>query len=256
MEENNLSEILEINSINLKAFHHDEHFQLMTELKDLINTVTASRLKIDDEYTEFLVVYEQEDVSMRKILKSPVTSQRQQADKKRDATYSGLSGTVESAMFHFDPLKVAAAGRLNIVFKTYGNVARKSYNEATAAIHNILVDLRGKYATDIEILGLKEWVDELEIENNAFEELMKVRFTELEEKTDLKAKEVREKMDKIYALIVKRINAIFLIEKDLVYKTFIRQWNTRLKVYNDILAQRKGRAEAKKKENEEEEEEL
>jgi hypothetical protein len=68
----------------------------------------------------------------------------------------------------------------------------------------------------------------------------------LEQRTELKAKEVRNEIDKVYQLIIKRINALMLIEKNPVHETFIRQWNARIKVYNDLLAQRKGRSEAKK----------
>ncbi|MDR1180991.1 MAG: DUF6261 family protein [Bacteroidales bacterium] len=250
MEENN---IVEINYLNSKLLRNNEHYQFLTEFKDLVESIGTDELKITADYASFTVLHKQENESIQKIFKSEITEKRLQADRERDNTFRGMADTIKGAKNHFNVAVSEAAGRMEILFKTYGNVARKPYNEETAAIHTLLAELNGKYAADVKLLGLKEWVNELEQKNNTFDTLTKVRFTELGTRTELKSKEVREEIDKIYYAIVKHINALMLIEKSSVYINFIHQWNVRIKVYNDLLAQRKGRSDAKKDNDNDEE---
>jgi flagellar biosynthesis chaperone FliJ len=243
---------MEVHNLNLRELRNNEHFQLHTEVRDLILASDPIIEKIKELLDDYFRVYMQEDECIQKILKSNITEKRHYADKERDTLFRGMVNAVKSAQNHFDSNVTEAAGRLNILFNTYGNVARKPYNEETAALNNLLSELKGKYASDVATLKLEDWVNELEIKNRKFDSLMKERFSELEQRTELKAKAVREEVDKAYHAITKQINALMLVEKSPVYETFIHQLNVRIEEYRLRLAQRKGRSGSKDDEYDEE----
>jgi uncharacterized protein YegL len=80
---------------------------------------------------------------------------------------------------HFSKHIAESAHKVKIVLDTYGNVARKTLNEETSAIYNLVQDLRSdKYGNETRDASLMTWVDELEKRNKAFEALVKERFDE------------------------------------------------------------------------------
>jgi hypothetical protein len=235
-----------IDTLYLGQLRNDEHFQFHTEVKDLALDFDPDKLRIKPQFESYLIVYAREDECIKKILKSDVTEKRLEADRHRDTLFRGFVDAVKSGLHHFDPTVTDAANRLSILLKTYGNLARKPYNEETSAIYNLVQDLKGKYAPDVTIVNLDKWVTELEVRNQAFEALMQVRFTEIDERIELKTKEERIQLDLIYHDITKHINALSLIENDPWFDDFIHKLNSRIEVYHTLLAQRKGRNAAKK----------
>lgn len=244
---------MKVKPTDLTRFRNSEHFQFHTEVKDLVTDETPAKLKIEALFTDYLAAYLNEDTSFQKISKSATTEQIEQADKARDHTFRGLVDTNKAAINHFDPEIVAAAKRLKVVFDTYGNLAAKTLNEETACIFNLLQDLSGDYAADMQKVGLSSWANKLDADNNALEDLVKSRNKEHAAKTKLKMLETRDEIDAIYAKIVERINAFVLIEGEEPYGAFVNKLNGFIDKYNNTIAQRRGVAKAKKeKENKKE----
>ncbi len=236
---------MKIETFRLSHLHNDEHFQFQTEFKDLVVAVTPETLKIKPQFDTYLPLYTQEDDSLKKITKSVFTEDILVADKQRDITFRGMVDTNRAALNHFRADVKAAAKRLQVVFDTYGNLARKPLNEETAAIHNLLQELNGTYAEDAKSTGIADWVKELEANNKAFEDLTKDRYDESAQRTDLVLKEVRTQVDAAYRTITERIDALALIEGGEAYETFIRRLNVVVEKYNNAIAARAGRAAKK-----------
>ena len=238
---------MKIKSIHSNQLRNDEHFQFNTEFKDLVNKFDAAELKIGAQFNDFLALFKQEDEALKKIMKSAFTLDLQDLDKRRDRLFRGIIGISKTALHHFNEEVQEAGRRLKILLDTYGNIARKPMNEATSAIYNILQELNGKYAPDVALMvGLTDWVTELETCNGNFDQLMKNRYEESAMKSDLVLKECRQKVDEAYQNIVERINALVVIEGEADYKEFIRNLNIVIEKYTVILAHRRGVAAAKK----------
>jgi hypothetical protein len=171
------------------------------------------------------------DEALKKIVKSEFTAKIHEADKARDEIYVGMAEMNAAALKHFSPEIRDAAGRLKIVFDTYGNVASKPLNEETSAIYNILQELRGKYAVDVATVGIGQWVAELENRNKAFENLVKERFDETAARTDIVLKEARAKLDDAYRTITEMVNALAVVEGVAAYEQFIRTLNAVIAKY-------------------------
>jgi len=237
---------LKIQTAKTAIFRNNEHFQFHTEFRDLVTAAIAVRNKITTQFTEYLTYYGDEDIALQKIVKSATTEQIEEADKLRDQTFRGMVETNKAALSHFKPATVTAAKRLKILFDTYGNVNRMPLNEQTSAVYNIVQDLETTYLSDVTTVGLKEWCSTLKAQNASFSTLVKRRNDENAARTELKMKEARAETDRIYNIIVTRINALIVVEGEEVFSAFVKKLNTYIDKYNNAIAQRRGRTAAKK----------
>jgi hypothetical protein len=234
---------MKINPIGLNRLRNDANFQFHTEVKELVEKQTPEALKIEPQFNAYLPLYEKVDLAFKKIVKSSITEQMQEADKARDNVWKGLVETNTTALKHFSEEVQAAAKRLKIVFDTYGNIAKKSLNEQTSATYNILQDLESsKYAPDIAKVGLGQWVAELKARNNAFAVLVRDRVDEGSVKVDIVLRKARTQLDDVYYSIVERINAFVVIEGAANYESFIRKLNISVAKYALLAMQASRRA--------------
>jgi hypothetical protein len=222
---------MKISKIHLNNLRNDAHFQFHTEFRDLVAKNGAETLKIKPQFDAYLPLYDRVDEALKKIVKSEFTAKIHEADKARDEIYIGMADMNAAALKHFSPEIREAAGRLKIVFDTYGNVASKPLNEETSAIYNILQELQGKYASDVAVVGLGGWISELETRNNAFGELVKSRFDETAARTDIVLKEARAELDEAYRTITEMVNALAVVEGAADYEQFIKTLNAVIAKY-------------------------
>jgi len=216
---------VKIDKIYPYNLRNDEHFQFHTEFRDLVATHGAAALKIKPQFDAYLPLYDTEDEALKKIVKSEFTAKIHEADKARDDIWIGIEEMVAAAHHHFNPTVRDAAARLQIVLDTYGNVAKKSLDEETSAVYNILQELQGKYTTDVETVGIAYWVAELKARNNALEALVKERDSEEASKTHVVMKEARKAVDAAYKQICEIINVYMVLEGETTYGVFAKTMN-------------------------------
>jgi len=227
--------------INLSHLQNEEHYQFHAEFNASVSQYGAQTLNIEVDFASYASIYHQEELALQVIRKSATTEQLANADAERDDIFRGFVDAVKSALNHFNVDKRTAAARITVMLDQYGNVARKSYDQETAAISKMVQEFKGAYAADITTLQLNDWITELESKNTAFEALMKTRYSEEASKTELRMKEVRIEIDTVYRTIADRLDALMLINGASSYEAFVRELNARVDRYNDIIAQRKGR---------------
>lgn len=232
---------MRIKKINLPNLRNEEHFQFYTDFKSLVEANDPISLGIEVAFQAFLPFYNDELKALDIIRKSFLTDDISAADELRDNTFRGLCDVVSSAKHHFMVEKRTAAARIQLIFDHYGNIGRKPYDEETAAINSLLGDLAG-LADDLTLLGLTDWVNELQANNVAFDNLKKDRYTEEAGKTQLRMKQVRIEVDAAYKHIAERIDALVIVNGVEAYDSFINELNERIEAYKLLLAQRKGRS--------------
>jgi hypothetical protein len=239
---------MKIATFKLSHLRNEEHYQFMTEFRDSMSQFNAQTLGIAEGIARFETLYTQELEALQVIRKSATTEQLATADAERDKLFRGFDDTARGMLNHFDPARREAAARLRVVLEQYGNIARKPYDEETAAIGKLVGEAGGALAADIATLGLTEWLAELNRRNQAFDALMKSRYTEAAVRTDLRMREVRLEVDAAYRAMADRLDALMLINGEAAYEPFVRELNARVDRYNDIIAQRRGRRESKQQE--------
>ena len=229
-----------IKKITLMYLRNEEHFQIHTDFKKLTELSNPATLGITEKFSAYLPMYADEQVALDVIRKSEATDDIAVADALRDGTFRGMSDFVKSAANHFNSEKRQAAAHIQLVFDHYGNLTTKPYDEETAAISKLTEELL-KHTADITLLGLAEWITELQANNQAFDELKKSRYTEASSKTQLRMKEVRVRADAAYAKVTEHINALIVVNGEAAYAAYVNELNQRIDSYSNLLAQRKGR---------------
>lgn len=231
--------ILVVNSYLLR---NEEWFQLYTEFKNMVVKYTPGALNIEELFVLFLALYADADTALEVIRKSSLTADIKEAEVKRNHLFHGLDTTIRGFLYHFDLNNREAARNLIIVLDTFGNVAKKPADEATAAIYNLGQELQGTYFSYVQDLQLEEWVVKLLAANHEYEHLVSLRNEEIVRRSNLRMKEIRKQVTEIYRKIAARIEANQLLNSgETIFLLFIEEWNGRIKHYKDILAQRKGR---------------
>ena len=230
---------MEIKSIELAKLRNDAHFQFHTYTSELIAEYGASELKIAALFSSYKTKLAKEDEALKKIEKSEITDKIHAADKVRDKIYTTIAATIRTALKHYNPDVVDAAKRLKIVIDTYGNINKKSYDEQTSAVYNILQEFNGNYRSDVEVVKIDEMVEELEKSNKVVDALIKKRMNETSQKNTDNLRAVRVSVDKYYLDIRKRINAAVVIEGEEAYSQFIVKMNVLVDRYKILLARKK-----------------
>ena len=244
---------MKIKRVNFHLFRNNEHFQLQTEFKALVEEFNPDTLKINPLFGDrYLPLYIAEDEAMIKIAKNFFTEERDDADRGRDASFRGSADMVIASLNHFDPEVQEAARRLKIVFDTFGNVARLPLNEETSAIYNLVQEITEKHAESAGKLGLMPWLNKLKADNQAYEALVTGGYEEEMTKTELKAKETRAEVDTVVRQIMERIEALIVVEGETNYAEFVRRLNLIFEKYANTIAQRKGAAKARREKEEKE----
>jgi hypothetical protein len=232
--------------IDLFALRNEEWFQFFTEFRDVVYKYTSRRLDIETLFILFLTFYDHADEALEIIRKSLETELLNKADQKRDHTFRGFVDAVKSARNHFDPNKQLAAEQLFIIIDHYGNIARNAPNEETAALHNFIQEMIGKYAPQIAMLDFDEWIKELTNDNQAYEDLVKQRNIEIVSRTKYRMTTIRKQLQEVYRKIVERIESLIIVQGETDYAEFVNEMNGYIKRYSDVIAQRRGQRNAKK----------
>ncbi|MDR1895890.1 MAG: DUF6261 family protein [Prevotellaceae bacterium] len=236
---------MKIIKIDLRHLRNEEHFQLMTDFKNLVEATGASVLNIEALFATFLVLYGREDIALEAIRRSELTDAITDTDTQRDTIYRGLVLMLESNLHSSNPSKKQAAHNMLVVVNHYGDFRHKSYNEETAGIYNFVQEINTRCAAEIATLDAKDWITDLDNANQTFDKLMNQRFDENAGQIHVNLRETRKEIDGVYTQTNDYIDAAIVVNGESVYAGFVNKLNERIRYFKNTLAQRKGRAAKK-----------
>ena len=236
---------MKIIKLHFSRLRNAEHFQFFTEFCNLVNRFGAETLKVGKRFSVLLDRYKVEDECLFVLQKSGYTEQMDIADRRRDATFRGLADSVNAALNHFNTEVAAAAKLLKIVFDSYGNLAKRPLDEETSGIYNLVTDLETKYAAEVQLTGIGQWVAELKADNERYGNLVKNRDVESSEKPEAKVRRVRVEIEAPYRDITAAIEVFAMLsdsdtEEEAMYHDFIGMLNAVVERYKNRMAQREG----------------
>ena len=233
---------MEIQKFDLHSQRNAAHYQFQTDFNSLVIKYSPQALGIFEDYTAYQPLLQDEGVALVAITKSATTEEIETGDKNRDFTFRGTADKVTNSLNHFDPQVREAAKRVKVIFDTYGNLVPKPDDEESGLISSLIEDLRTKVPADIATIQLIDWIAELERLNNAFIALQATRNSEEAKKSELRMKNVRVVVDAAYNKIVKRINALIIVNGEAPYAEFVKELNVRIGRAQDSIALSKGKA--------------
>jgi hypothetical protein len=226
--------------INLRKLKNETHVQLNEDIDSIFVKYNPVTLGINLLYGLYRVALNNEVEALDFIRKSEITKKIHEQDHVRDDIYRGFVESVKGATKHFNPANREAAYLIDDIIGHYGNIARKTLDDETAAINDLVRELdQPAPAQALTLLGLTAWRNKLVEENTAFTELMANRYAETAGKTPFRMRTARGETDRYYLAIVTQIENQYLAGID-INGVFLRELNAVIERFKHILAQETG----------------
>jgi hypothetical protein len=230
---------MKVIKIDLRILRNEEHFQLMTDFKKLVEEAGAAVLNIEALFTAFIELYGREDIAIEAIRKSGLTDVISDADSARDSIYRGFVLQTESYLYHPDAAKVQAARNIQALIDHYGDFRKKTYNEETASITNFVQDITDRCAADLATLNADGWITDLAAANRSFDELMNRRFDESATQEHIRLRDTRREINTVYIRVIDFINAAIIVNGSTAYADFVNKLNERIQYFKNTLKRRR-----------------
>ena len=227
--------VVEIVLTDLSRLNNGAHFQFIKNVSDRLATDTkikenAVGQAVIKALTEALTT---EDKYLVLSQKSLLTDEIAHADKERDTLFTGYRTAVKG--FLNMPIAALAknARELWQHLADYAIDPQMQLERETGLITNLCTDLVGKYATQVQALGLKPYVDALKTANERVETLLVQRTTDNSTKVVGALRTAREASDKAIRNLSKVVNALAILGNPADYAAFIDFMNTLIKRYKE-----------------------
>ena len=229
------TKVVEIVLTDLSRLNNGAHFQFIKNVSDRLATDTkikenAVGQAVIKALTEALAT---EDKYLVLSQKSLLTDEIANADKERDTLFNGYRTAVKG----FLNMPVAAlaknARELWQHLADYAIDPQMQLERETGLITNLCTDLIGKYATQVQALGLKPYVDALKTANEHVETLLVQRTTDNSTKVVGALRTAREASDNAIRNLTKVVNALAILGNPADYAAFIDFMNTLIKRYKE-----------------------
>ena len=229
------TKVVEIVLTDLSRLNNGAHFQFIKNVSDRLATDTkikenAVGQAVIKALTEALAT---EDKYLVLSQKSLLTEEIATADKERDTLFNGYRTAVKG--FLNMPVTALAknAHELWQHLADYAIDPQMQLERETGLITNLCTDLIGKYATQVQALGLKPYVDALKTANERVETLLVQRTTDNSTKVVGALRTAREASDKAFRNLSKVVNALAILGNPADYAAFIDFMNTLIKRYKE-----------------------
>lgn len=224
-----------IEQITVKKFQNGELLNFMIdEVKDA-RTLEAAELKATlDTLDEVLTAFQ---VSLRKKKASVHTEQVTIYDRARDEKLRNLRQSIQGALYLPGKDKQEAAKRLTMLMRVYKNLHLMSYRNESEHMNKLIQELRERqYAADVQLLGIKQWVDEMEVANKEFDKYFDERDHEMGGRVIYDKKELRRQIGVQYELLLNLVHGLFYIKPSKQVELFIGRHNERVRKMRSLFA--------------------
>lgn len=233
-----------ITPIKFGALKNETHVQYGETVDALIVEVEPGIESFDEMYVMFVRALANEKEALDFIRKSGRTGPIWVQDDVRDKVFRGFADTVKALSGHFDPAISDDAREVAAIFKFFGNISRKTFDDKTAAISDLLTKLSAPALSEaIDRLKINNWVTKLDEENKQFHKLMMERYRENAGKTPYRMSTARKETDRYYHAMVSEIEN-YVLRRGITpkLKELIDGLNVIVARFDAIIAQEKGRS--------------
>lgn len=230
--------------INLRNLRNSEFVQFINDLLAIVQKHDPPTIKIETPYQSLNESQATLSLIFNQKQGSAITEDISLADGRRDTAFVGISLAVNAYTYNFDEGVRLAAQLLSESLQKYTGTADLNYSAETSVLINLLTNWRSdsELISAIDTLGLRAWINELEVANTTFNDLFLARITESAESPTVKVKEVREEVLANYKTLLEHITAYATIDGVEAYSALVNEINTLVEVYDKILTTRQNKA--------------
>lgn len=211
----------QISELNIARFRNEEDFGFHTRVLALATqhlTLETDKNMVD----EYAAGVNRLDAALQQALRNSVTASLSEADEKADTLRSYSAMYLRSLAKHPDGEVAKIALRLSDIYAKYGEFMDMGYDEEYGRYRNLNADLENVGAETLERIHFMPWLTAMK---EAVDDFLALRAAKVEESSLREVgavKEARTVADGAYRKVVKRINALIVVnEDDAPYAAFI-----------------------------------
>jgi len=225
-----------MDSATLLSFMHN------VDEKGQADNAAPMRTKLAEFWTPFHQAYNTYDQVFNPARRSLDTEDLEKLDTTRDNALGAYHEAVLGLQRNPNEAKRQAARQLNLNYDTYKPDRTQEYMKETELIQQMTTEIRAQQqlAAAIQLLGLDDYLTDLEQKNQAFADLMKGRTASTEGYQKGAVAEARANVEQKYQLLRQMQNVASIYEGDTEYRPFLLAVNAEVEHFNQIL-NRKGK---------------
>ena len=216
----------EIGSIHCPEMSNAAHFLFIKNVNDRMATETTllANPLIKKAAEGLTAAFKEEDACYARAQKSAITDDIKEADIRRDHIFSSYRMTLKG--FFGSPVEeqALAAETLLIALSSYHIDPSMQLERETGAIINLVDDCEKKYASEVQKLGLKGYIEAMKEANTKIEKWLTERADSMPE-TFGALRTARRASDAAYLYLVRVINAYAVVDTALDTASFITHMN-------------------------------
>ncbi len=202
-----------LTSVDMKKFKHAEHVAFHSNVRDIINAATASKIGLATGiFNPYLQAITQEQDIVNKAAGSSITQEMEKADAERDNVYRRIRRKLEVAKYEnpaSEAFKAWDVIEKHLLTPYSSNVPHLAMQEETAVLTGFVQDCRNQLTGEqVEALGIDGDLDDLEEKNQAFSALYQQRVAEKADSSVVTALQLRAATDVAYNQVVVALNAL------------------------------------------------
>ena len=226
----------QMDSATLLSYMHN------VDEKGQADNAAPMRTKLAEFWTSFHQAYNTYDQVFNPARKSLDTEDLANLDTTRDDALGAYHEALLGLQRNPNEAKRQAARQLNLNYDTYKPERTQEYMKETELIQQMTTEIRAQQqlAAAIQLLGLDDYLTDLEQKNQAFADLMKGRTTSTEGYQKGAVAEARANVEQKYQLLRQMQNVASIYEGDAEYRPFLLAVNAEVEHFNQIL-NRKGK---------------
>ena len=234
-----LNRMKEIKGINIRRMNNGAHYSFVNNILTRAADNAAALTRVESLVAALREAFAAEEEALRISQKSMLTDDIAEADRNRDMLYSGYRKAVRS--YSSMPVEEMAKAAKVLLQHINDYSIRTNYqlDRESGLMISFLEDLEGKYAGEVEVLGLTTFVTRLKEAN---ERVYTLTLRRTIEKAGVKVgalKAARLATDGAYRALIKMVNALALVFGDTDLAPFIDGCNAEIARYKrDVLGKK------------------
>lgn len=230
----------EIIKISTASMSNGAHYNFMQSTLERSKANETVQEKAKGEIDALEAALARENENLKVATKSELTAGISEGDTRRDSYYTGYKTTVKG--FTYLPAgeaMKAAADRLWSHIANYAINTQAQLDKQTGMMTNFIEDLEKELAADVTALGLTLFVTSMKGANEQVRTLMMQRDAAKGAKTVGATKADRALTDEAYDALVRKVNALAVVEGDEKYASFIDEMNGQnVRYKREVLGQK------------------
>ncbi len=199
----------------LEKYHKGDLLQYFNNVLEILTVERAEALKVTPQREALNGVIVKFNEAFQPNRGSELTPKIEELDVERDNLFIGIKRTLEVwATYHYEEAKRLAAEPIIEKIKDYGlDIQLYNYQKETATLQSLLNLLNGELKPKITLLGLTEWVDQLQNVNTKFNQMYLERAKAQSKEQEGIVLELRKESISKYRFLVNILEARMEIAK-------------------------------------------